>query len=377
MTKQSSRLTVLTFCLLIFGFAIATLLHPPAEFSQTENRVLAQRPEWNLADVLNGSFESAYEDYLTDQFILRDEWIAFKTAVERLALKRESKDVYFAEEGYLIEKHTGVFQTELARENAETLAEFVWRYRTQFGSEHLSVMIVPNAVSILRDRLPPFAPSSDEEAYLEQLAEGLPEDVWFDAGDVLRAHDDEPLYYRTDHHWETLAAFYAAQAWMEKKDIAALELSDYEVLTVSSDFEGTIQSKLGIHTVGDTIELFESKEPVACTVSSDGVEKDSLYDMAALDTKDQYAFYLGGNHGLVRIQTAANDGRKLLIIKDSYANCLIPFLTGAFEVIDVLDLRYSRQRVSELIAAGGYTDLLILYNAAGFAADTSLAKLSR
>ena len=270
-----------------------------------------------------------------------------------------------------------MFSAELARENAKTLARFAAQYQAQFAPGHFSVMIVPNAVSVLQDKLPPFAPPSDEDAYLDRLADALPEGVWFDAEAVLRAHADEPLYYRTDHHWKTLAAFYAAQAWMKERGIATLALPDYEVLTVSSDFEGTIQSKLGIHTAGDTIELFEPKEPVACTVSSDGVETDSLYDMAALDTKDQYAFYLGGNHGLVRIGTEAGGGRRLLIIKDSYANCLIPFLMGAFEEIDVLDLRYSRQRVSELIASGGYTGLMILYNAAGFAADISLAKLAR
>lgn len=377
MTKWSACLTAFTFCLMIFGFAAVTLLHKPVDFSETENRVLAQMPEVNLDGMLNGSFESAYEDYLTDQIIFRDRWIALKTSVERLALRRESKDVYFAEDGYLIEKHTGVFETELARQNAEALVRFTEEYWAQFTLGRFSVMIVPNAVAILRDKLPPFAPPSDENAYLKRLADALPERVWFDAGEVLRGHAGEPLYYRTDHHWKTLAAFYVAEAWMNGQGGRALELSDYEILTVSSSFEGTVQSKLGIHTMGDTIELFEPKEPVACTVQSDGVPKESLYDMAALSTKDQYAFYLGGNHGMTHIETGAEGDRRILVIKDSYANCLIPFLTGGYREIDVLDLRYSRQRVSELIAAGSYTDLLILYNAAGFASDTGVAKLAR
>lgn len=377
MTKWRDRLPVLTFCLMIFGFALASLLHTSAEFSETENRVLAQRPQAGLTGVLNGAFESGYEDYLTDQFVLRDRWIALKTCAERLALKRESKDVYFASDGYLIEKHTGVFGTELARQNAETLARFAEKYRERFAPGRLSVMIVPNAVEILREKLPPFAPPSDEDAYLKRLAGALPERVWFDAGGVLRGHAGEALYYRTDHHWKTLAAFYAAQGWMEARGETASALCDYEVLTVSDTFQGTVQSRLGIHTAGDTIELFRPREAVPYAVQCDGVPAESLYDPAALGTKDQYAFYLGGNHGIVRIQTEADSDRRLLVIKDSYANCLIPFLIGGYREIDVLDLRYSRQRVSGLIDAGGYTDLLILYNAAGFAADTSLARLER
>lgn len=377
MTKKTSRLTVLIFCLLIFGFALATLLHAPREFSETENRALGQRPAFRWADALNGSFESAYETFLTDQFVLRDRWIALKTSVERLALKRESKDVYFASDGYLIEKHTGVFETELARQNAKALAQFAAPASETLAKGGLSIIIVPNAVAILKDKLPPFAPPSNEHAYLIQLAKLLPEGVWFDAEAVLREHADEALYYRTDHHWKPLAAFYVFQRWMEEQGRACPELDSYEVSAVSNGFQGTIQSKLGIRTAGDTIELFQLREPVAYTVQCDGRPAESLYDMAALKTKDQYAFYLGGNHGFVHIETEANGDGKILIIKDSYANCLIPFLISAYREIDVIDLRYTRQRVGELICAGGYTNVLVLYNAAGFAADTSLAKLAR
>lgn len=377
MTRRTSLLTAFLFCLLIFGIALATLLHPPAEFSQTENRTLAQAPKFHWASGLDGSFESAYEAYLTDQFILRDEWVALKTFAERLALKTESKDVYFAEDGYLIEKHTGAFETELARQNAEALSQFARQCQEQSAPGRLCVMIVPNAVAILQNKLPPFAPPSDEDAYLHQLAELLPEGTWFDAGSVLRAHAGEPLYYRTDHHWKPLAALYVVQSWMEAQGRTPPKLSDYEVTTVSDDFQGSIQSKLGIQTAGDSIELFQPAKPVACTVQCDGVSMESLYDTAALSAKDQYAFYLGGNHGFAHIQTQADGGRKILVIKDSYANCLIPFLIGEYREIDVLDLRYTRQRVSERIAAGNYTDIWVLYNAAGFASDASFAKITR
>lgn len=377
-------ITVVVFCLLVFGFAVATIIKPPSEFSETENRVLAGKPEVRIDTILNGDFEADYEEYLTDQFVMRNQWISLKTSVERLLGKRESKDIYFAEDGYLIEKHTGVFGTQMAGRNATALTKFVQQYEGQFGAGHISVLIVPNAVDILQDKLPPLAESGKGNDYLEQIAESLPENVWFDCGAVLHEHTDEEIYYRTDHHWKTLAAFYVYQAWAERQGYVIPELADYEIQTVTDRFEGTVQSKLGIQTEGDTIELFSAINEPAYTLyrgSTGEMEEghsmeNSLYDLTALDTKDKYALYFGGNEPFLQIRTEVSNGRKILVIKDSYANCFIPFMLGEFQEIDVLDLRYTNQKLSGMIAEGGYTDVLILYNASGFAEDMSISKLT-
>lgn len=372
------RITVAVFCILIFGLTVATIFTPTVEFSETENRVLAGMPEVKINEIFNGDFEADYEEYLTDQFIFRNGWISLKTSVERLIGKRESKDIYFAEDDYLIEKHTGAFTTQIAERNITALADFVEKYEAQFGEGHMSVLIVPNAVDILPDKLPPFAEPGSGSDYLEQIAEGLPDNVWFDSASVLREHRLEEIYYRTDHHWKTLAAFYVYQAWAARQGYAIPELTDYEVQTVTDCFEGTIQSKLGISTEGDTIELFLSVNEPAYTVYKNSTSKteSSLYDFAALETKDKYAVYFGGNEPFLQIKTEIENGRKILVIKDSYANCFIPFMLGEFQEIDILDLRYTNQKLSGVIAEGGYTDILILYNASGFAEDISVSKLT-
>ena len=383
-----SYITIFVFCMIIFGFAVALIINPPTEFSETENRVLTGMPELSMDTILSGDFEEDYEEYLTDQFVLRDRWIALKTSVERLLLKRESKDIYFAEDDYLIEKHTGIFTTQMAERNISTLEKFAEMYEGQFGAEHISVMIVPNAVDILQDKLPPFADFGGGNEYLERIAEGLPEGIWFDSISVLREHANEEIYYRTDHHWRTLAAFYVYQAWAGKQGYTVPGITDYEIRAVTDSFEGTVQSKLGLRTAGDTIELFypvtqppytvyheaaSIKEEPSMEGESSG--ESGLYDYTALETKDKYAVYFGGNEPFLQIRTEAEDGRKILVIKDSYANCFIPFMLGEFQEIDVLDLRYTNQKISEMIAEGGYTDILVLYNAAGFAEDMSISKL--
>ena len=146
---------------------------------------------------------------------------------------------------------------------------------------------------------------------------------------------------------------------------------------MTDSFEGTIQSKLGIHTVKDTIELYQPVEDLFYTVQMDGSDEVSysIYDRTALDTKNKYGVYFGGNHALVKLHTRNTNRRKMLVIKDSYAHCFAPFLLTDFAEVDLLDIRYYNQKVSDLIAQGGYTDFLFLYNAAGFAEDTSIARL--
>ncbi len=380
---QSVGMTIL-FCVMIFGFGIASLVSPDAEYSETENRTLAQMPALSLDSLLDGSFEADYEEYMTDQFVCRDGWIALKTDVERAAFRTQINDIYFAEDDYLIEAHTGVFDTDQAAENMEILAQFVETYAEQFDAGHMTVMVIPNAVDILQDKLPAFADTYEEEEYLSGLETAVSErsssaadTVWFNARQVLWEHREEDIFYRTDHHWTTLGAFYVYQAWAKSRGYEIPAADSYEIETVTEAFEGTIQSKLGIHTVTDSIQLYLDPDAPAYTVVKDGngEQTDSLYEYSALETKSKYDIFLGGNNALTSIETEAGTGRKILVIKDSYAHCFVPFMLPEFDRIDVLDIRYYNQELSALIEEEGYTDILVLYNASGFAEDTSLAKL--
>lgn len=378
MSKLQSWNTITLFCILIFGFTGATLIKPDTEYSEMENRTLAQMPEATVQSVFDGSFEADYETYLTDQFVARDQWIGMKTAVERAMFKKESKDIYFAEDDYLIEKHTDSFTSDAAALNVRVLQQFAQQYKDTFGEAHMTFMVVPNAVKVLEEKLPPYASPYDESAYLAQIAAGLPEGTWFDAGEVLEAHDTEEIFYRTDHHWTTKAAFYVYQEWAGERGLTVPTETDYHIVTVTEEFEGTIQSKLGIDTRKDTIELYKQTEDIFYTVQKNGAEdvEYSLYDESALGTKSKYDVFFGGNQARVTIKTREGNGRKILVIKDSYAHCFVPFLLSEFEEIEMIDIRYYNQKISELIADGGYTDLLFLYNASGFAEDTSISRLT-
>ena len=378
MNKRQSWNIVTLFLLLIFGLTAAAVLKPDKSFSENENRALASMPKLSLDSLLSGEFATDYETYLTDQFIFRDGWIGMKTTAERLTFRQEANDIYFAADDYLIEKHTGAFETEQAQTNITYLAAFMEKMSETYDSAHLTAMVVPNAVDILRDKLPPFASPYDEETYLDQIKAALPQGVWFDTSGVLEQHKEEEIYYRTDHHWKTLAAFYVFADWIQEKGLGTASLADYQITAVSDSFRGTVASKVGIETKPDTLEIFEPVNPVSYLLTynqSDDV-RSTVYQRQVLDSKDQYSIYYGGNYGLVEASTEAGTGRRLLIIKDSYAHSFTPFTYQLFDQVDMLDLRYFSQSLSEFMEQKDYTDILFLYNASGFAEDTSLARLN-
>ena len=382
MKKHDSVYLNTVFLLLIFGFALANVLRPQKDRSETENRTLEHRPALTWDSLISGDFAREYESYLSDQFILRDEWITLKTFLERAALKQETNDVYFASDDYLIEKHTGVFTSDTASQNLIRLGTFFENLRETFGPEHLTCIVVPNAVKILEDRLPAFADPYDEELYLDRIRESLPEGVWFDASAVLRqihgTDTEKQLYYRTDHHWTTEAAFDVCAAWMEAKGIGSMDQGQFTVSTVTDSFEGTIASKLGIAGRADSIQRFDPVSPYDYYLvygQSDDL-RNTMYQASFLDTKDKYAYFYGGNYGLIETKMPESEtGRRLLIIKDSYAHCFAPFTCGYFDEVDLLDPRYYNASISELIASKSYTDVLFLFNAAGFAGETAIARL--
>ena len=293
-------------------------------------------------------------------------------------LRQEAEDVYFARDNYLIEKHTGVFTAETAERNIQTLSAFFTNLSKSMDPGHLTAMVVPNAVDILRDKLPPFADPYDEEIYLQKIAGALPEGVWFDSSSVLRQHSGEELYYRTDHHWKTLSAYYTFEAWAGEKGLAGDSAFSFRPVTVTDSFEGTIASRLGIVGRADSIERFDPEIPFDYYLiynQSDDI-RNTIYQDSFLERKDKYAYFYGGNFGLIQAKMPEHEtGRKLLVIKDSYAHCFVPFTYALFDQVDMLDTRYYNASISALIGQENYTDILFLFNAAGFAEETSLARL--
>lgn len=397
MKKKNVWIPILMFLLCIFGGMIWSKASPDRAYSDTENRYLEQKPAFSLKTLFNGEYTSDYETYITDQFPLRDQWIGLKTAVEKTLGKQETKDVWLAEDDYLIVNHPASdFQGEQAEKNAQVLASALDYYVQELGADHVRTLLVPTASQILTDKLPVNAIRYDQSQYIRrvqetvqgQLAANWTQELFIDAEAVLSAHAGEYIYYRTDHHWTTQGAFYAYQVWAES--LGLVPLTDSHLKAVSETFEGTTYSKLHYAGQRDTLSVYDTEETVTL-IHNQMTETEGFYDWSALDTRDQYAVFLGGNDGLLEIrkegEEAVQEGpavqrdlsteKVLLVVKDSFANCFVPYAAEHFDRVIVVDLRSLNMSLKMVAEQYGVTDLLVLYNVQAFATDNTVFKINR
>ncbi len=367
-----SKVTVTIFLLILSGMSVFGFAAGDERYSEKENRYLAIKPELDSGNLLNGKYQEDYETYLADKTIFRNKWIELKTYIKFASLKKDVNGVYFGKDNYLIERQdTDKFETENADKNCKYLEEFVNNYKI---NTDISIMLVPNTSEILKKKLPKYAYNFNETRYINDIYKEIGEDNTVDVNEILKAHKDEYLYYKTDHHWTTLGAYYA---FTEYADKTGINIEKYTTKLVTDKFYGTMSSKVNLEIEADKVYIYEpdKEEEVSVRYNNSTELKDSLYEMSALDKKDKYSIFLGGNNPLVQITTNAENDRKVLVIKDSFAHCFIPFMISGFSKIDVVDLRYYNESIRNMIEEGGYTDILVLYNVGNFVEDKNIYKL--
>ena len=358
-------LTVL-FCLFIGGMFLGSLILPDKTFSQMENRNLEQAPKLSWNSVTSGEFMTKAEDYVNDQILGRDFWVALKAWSERLSGKQENNGVYFAKENTLISRVETPAQSDLEK-NAGYVNALVDNVDVPvyFG-------IIPSAASIWADRLPEGAPTADEKAIIDWLYQAVQTHT-IDLYSVLAAHQSEELYYRTDHHWTSLGAYYGYTALMDAMGLDPVPLEAHGKVTVSDQFYGTLFSSSGVRWLPpDHIDRYVSAEGVTVTAYPNGVpEPGSLYVDSFLEVKDKYSSFLGGNKPLCVIETTHTDAPKILVIRDSYSDSLAPFLTQNFSEIHLFDPRMNLTSVKDYVAQNDIDAVVVLYSISNFVSEGS------
>ena len=357
---------LIAIAVILLGLSVASLLLPDREFSPNENRYLQQAPRLTVDRIFSGKFTAEAEEYESDQIALRDVWMGSASWLQRLAGKQDMGGVYLGRDGYYFARLT---EDEFPQAQYEKNLRAVDAFFDAQTNVDCRILLAPSPAAVLPDLLPANAPMYDAGLRHEQLVQTVGEDRVIDVKEAL-SKLDQP-YYRTDHHWTTEGARAAYEIWCAATGHTVRELP---LTPVTDSFLGTLYSKVLLpDSAWDTISLAEGATVRA--VDCDGTVTDSLYDRSKLAEKDQYAVFFGGNWSKVTIDTGVQNGRKLLLVKDSFANAFVPFLTGDYETIIMLDLRYFSESAEELVAEEGITDVLVLYELSNFAADRNLFKL--
>lgn len=366
-------LMALIFICFITVIILFNVLKIDKTFSEEENRVLATMPKFTIKSFLSGDFVENYTKYVEDNFAGRKGLVSIKTNLENLSGKTEINSVFIGEDGQLFEKFEEGPEEE-TKAKIDTINSFSKKYKNL----NISFMLTPTATKVLEDNLPKYAPNDDELSYINTVFSGLNSNInTINPYEALSENKDEYIFYKTDHHWTSKGAYIAYTVMCEKLGLTPNSIENLDVVTVTDSFYGSLSSKIGIQgKKADSIDIYIPKESDFIVTYVDEQKKStSLFDNTYLDKKDKYNVFTGGNHPLINIKTLGDPNNKLLIIKDSYANCFLPFLTSHYGEINVVDLRYFYDDLNTLIENKEITDILFLYNANTFNSDDSILNI--
>lgn len=370
--KQYRRIYMIVIFGILTLMGFFTIFGTKQVFSENENRYLEQFPEISISSIWNGEFQTAFEEAFSDQFPLRNMWL-YETALVKKGLGFCEQDgVYLADDGYYPTKTT---MEDIDQKNYLQNLRYV-EYLGDFQKDKTSLVLAPSPGTILQEKLPVAAPYYDDEAMYETAGTVLKRTVLIDPREeILEYAKQNQVYYKTDHHWTLLGAYAAYSVY---SDVNGLESHTYGYFVpkkISESFYGTMYSKvMAPGTEADTI--YAATNIPQAKMTCDGEEKSSIYDVEKLTQKDKYAYFFGGNYGKIDIEMNNDTSKKLLVVKDSYANCFVPFLLEGYNKITMLDLRYYKKSVRELLEKENYDRILILYEMSNFAQDSNLYKLA-
>ncbi len=370
----------------LFVFALLFLTLPKTAFSETENRILSSCPAPTAEGILDGSFREEFETYLSDQFPFRDELLSLSVGFSRICGMKKINDVIYAEENDGSVRLIDDYKTP---QNEDKFTEAVKRLEEGTVSADLTVMIVPTAYWICEDEMPDVVRMQDR-AKQQDTAKRLTESIVSSDKEgrvrvvkgidtFLKEGRDQGIsvYYRTDHHWTLRGAYMGYLALAPYLELPVNEALPGGMHPVSETFYGTTWSRVVDHTVKpDTLEIYENPQwesGLTVTYEDTGETFDSPYNMEYLNAKDKYSVFLNNQHSLIRIcnknadleRTGDRERRALAVVKDSYANSLIPLLIDQYETIWVFDPRYYRGSITQWINDHPEVeDVLVLYNLA-------------
>lgn len=381
MKNLYKKIMVALFAVFLTGMPILTLVFLSPEekaFSENENRYLAGFPEYNFESYKNEEFMEGFDDWISDRFFGREDWIVMKNTSNKLLGKTENNGV-FVNNGMMMQKWDG-YDEAVYQKNLDAINGFLERH----GEIPTYFMLVPNAQEIYKENVPKFAEIGDQKEFIENFYGSLKNitgtiDVYSD----LAANKDSYIYYRTDHHWTSYGAYLAYIAAGKELGYEGINLDKFSVEHASDSFKGTLYSRTLDSSVKlDTMDYYtltDNEPEVKVSVFDEYDSKtgnitfkeyDSMYFREYLDTKDKYSSFLGQNSPIVTVENEnAKSDKSLLIIKDSYAHSVVPFLTKEYKKVTMLDLRYIRTDFQTMARLEDYDGLLFLYNVITFSED--------
>lgn len=376
-SKIGRYVPMFVFLIFIYGMALWFLFAPKTDYSSSEKRYLQEFPETSVENIASGEFGSEFESYFADHFPSRNFWVGFNAYYNLEIGNNGASGVYKCDNGYLINKP--VSTDNKVEKNTNAIVKFKDNVDVP-----ITVMFAPSTGYIADDVLPTVHDEYNDDTYFESASKTFENNgiAFVDLRETFKEayNNGSQLYYKTDHHWTTEGA-YTAYAQLCKN--LATEPVAKESLNVEKydDFYGTTYSTSGFWlTDPDTVEVWNNPEntdniKVTITEGTEVNEYDSMYFYDHIEEDDKYPVFIDGNHALTEITNSEAEGGTIIVIKDSFSHCLAPFLAENYSKVILVDMRYYKQSVSNIVAQEKPEQILVMYGIDNFATDTDIVWL--
>lgn len=354
--KYRLYLTSAAFLLMIFLFAAAHILLPDRDVSVSERRPLEQFPKLTFQTVMNGSFGDELEEYLLDQFPLRESLRSLKSFWQFDVYKQSDNNGI-----YILDDHVLKLDSVLNEDEVSALIDNTNKvYDTYLQSMNVSFALIPdkNYFAAAQNGYPAL-----DYTQMEQLLQsGLDADIRYLGMSPFAAMtlDD---YYRTDLHWKQESLQSVVTALGESMGFTAMELSDC-TQTRYSPFYGSYYGQSALNIAPDTLTTLSNATIDQCIVTSpEYTGTKPVYDPSDFVEMDGYNVFLSGPLGIVTVENPnGKTGKELIIFRDSFASSLAPLLLEGYDKITLIDLRYLASINAGRFVEFGDQDVLFLYS---------------
>ncbi len=369
-------LPAVIFCGFILLMAVLYFVLPKEEYSPREKQQLAPFPEWSAQSFAQGEFQDKLDTYLSDHVAARTFFTGIQAGYDLLTGRNGSRGIYLGKDGYLFPKPTK--DSDILAQNARYIREFA-----DTAEIPVYMTLIPSSGFVNASRLPAVHETYRDGELIDAFRQNIGQKITFTdvTADFLQMAQTESLYYRTDHHWTSAGAYTCYRLLGDDMGYTPLPESDFTVETVGG-FYGTSYAKSALWGIpSENIELWHKKDQAPGSVRveiDDGegiVTSEDYFFRDRLNDEDKYPVFLDGNHSMVRVTNAEAPEGTLLVVKDSYAHALVPFLSRHYREIVMVDLRYYKQEISALAAQENADAVLMLYSLKNMATDTNLAYL--
>ena len=334
MEKTMKKWGIVTLLILWLALTVFAWIKPATDISEAERRKLAQFPEISLSGILSGSFAGGFESYATDQFPLREFFRGIKSRFHLQFLGQlDNNDIYLVD-GYAskIEYPVNYASLSHARERIGYVYE-----KYLLGTDcRVLLSIVPDKGYYLAGAN--GYPSLDYDALVRNIRGAAAFDGYVSLFETLKVSD----YYKTDTHWRQEAILKAADELCKALGIPLSSEMQLNEIAISKPFYGVYRGQAALPMDPEQIITLRNNILEGCRVFNHETNRySSIYDESKLNSRDLYDIYLSGAAALLRIENPAQDnGRHLVVFRDSFGSSMVPLLVHGYETVTLVDTRY-------------------------------------